>query len=343
MAAVRQHRSRLTVRRHAHLRHAARPRRAGDRAGPRPLAVLLHPRLRHPHRKPGQRRQGHARGPHGDDLVGVPPQRRRLHLPLSGARQHVRRGRHGLCGTHLHRDRRRRRLGRPCACAARIDRRGAALPRHDDQCRRRDDLGVRGRRARACAADGRQQRAQPDGRALPGVLRGGRPALPQHPPHAAQRREPVLLRGRVRQGHRLPAHPAALRLADRPVHPGAHLARQGREGRDPGQPGGHRRGHASDARGRVRGRSDAVYARMVLLVEHDVLRAGDGLLRYPGQALPPPPLVFIGTGARPMRCDPLSPAPAARAAARGASAARADPAPAATRAACGCTDPADAA
>ena len=45
MAAVRQHRSRLTVRRHVHLRHAARPRRAGDRAGPRPLAVLLHPRL----------------------------------------------------------------------------------------------------------------------------------------------------------------------------------------------------------------------------------------------------------------------------------------------------------
>lgn len=45
-----------------------------------------------------------AGGVHRHDLVRLPPQRRRLHLPLSGALEHVRRSGDGLSGTHLRRE-----------------------------------------------------------------------------------------------------------------------------------------------------------------------------------------------------------------------------------------------
>ena len=84
----------------------------------------------------------------------------------------------------------------------------------------RDDLRIRDRRPGPRQYHGRQQCALLDGGPLLGILRTGRSDISGNPTYAAQRRKPVLLRGRVSQGHRLTAHPAALCVAHRPVYRG---------------------------------------------------------------------------------------------------------------------------
>lgn len=254
-------------------RRQAHPRRHRNRADHAAL-VLLRARLRRP-RSLANDGSEHSGGRHRHDWSGRPGDDactyhywcRRICSPSSCFASR---------GAHLH-------WVTPDAdLAARAGRRRRDPRRHRAHARVRNAAGEPIPRlwwtAGPCARHGRRQRAQP-GRPYLGYCAAVRPDLPGHAAHAAERGELFYYAGEHGR-HRLAAHAAALCVADRAQRRG--LTCPGREeGAIRGQPRRHRR-PARTMRG-VRGRPDAVHARMVLVVQHDVLRAGDGPLRHPRQ------------------------------------------------------------